>query len=96
LSEVAIFFSLYACSDDVGQGIMKPDIMVPEAPRVVLPLVTSSNIKLELDKKKELVTTQLRNTVSDLSLAADDLIIPWNELILKEKIGAGTRKFSLF
>lgn len=75
---------------------MKPDIMVPEAPRVVLPLVTSSNIKLELDKKKELVTTQLRNTVSDLSLAADDLIIPWNELILKEKIGAGTRKFSLF
>lgn len=70
--------------------------MVPEAPRVVLPLVTSSNIKLELDKKKELVTTQLRNTVSDLSLAADDLIIPWNELILKEKIGAGTRKFSFF
>lgn len=68
--------------------------MVPEAPREVLPLITSSNVKP--DKKKELVTPQLRNTVSDLSLAADDLIIPWNELILKEKIGAGTRKFSLF
>jgi serine/threonine-protein kinase CTR1 len=51
---------------------------------------------MKLDKKKELVTLQLRNTVSDLSLAADDLIIPWNELVLKEKIGAGTRKFSLF
>jgi serine/threonine-protein kinase CTR1 len=35
-------------------------------------------------------TQQLWNTVSDLSLAADDLIIPWSELILKEKIGAGT------
>ena len=73
---------------------MKPDIMVPEAPREVLPLITSSNMKL--DKKKELVTPQLWNTVTDLSLAADDLIIPWNELVLKEKIGAGTRKFSLF
>jgi serine/threonine-protein kinase CTR1 len=62
--------------------------MVPEAPREVLPLITSSNMKL--DKKNELVTPQLRNTVSDLSLAADDLIIPWNELVLKEKIGAGT------
>lgn len=68
--------------------------MVPEAPRELLPLITSSNMKL--DKKKELVTLQLQNTVSDLSLAADDLIIPWNELVLKEKIGAGTRKFSLF
>jgi len=35
-------------------------------------------------------TQQLRHTVSDLSLAADDLIIPWNELVLKEKIGAGS------
>ncbi|CAD6225707.1 unnamed protein product [Miscanthus lutarioriparius] len=71
-----------------GQAVMKPDIMVPEAPREVLPLITSSNMKL--DKKKELVTPQLWNTVSDLSLAADDLIIPWNELVLKEKIGAGS------
>jgi serine/threonine-protein kinase CTR1 len=95
LSEVTIyFFSLYVFSDDGGQAVMKPDNMVPEAPRELLPLITSSNMKL--DKKKELVTLQLRNTVSDLSLAADDLIIPWNELVLKEKIGAGTRKFSLF
>jgi serine/threonine-protein kinase CTR1 len=74
-----------------GQAAMKPDIIVPEAPREVLPLI-SSNMKL--DKKKELKlieeTQQLRHTVSDLSLAADDLIIPWNELVLKEKIGAGS------
>jgi serine/threonine-protein kinase CTR1 len=70
---------------------MKPDIIVLEAPHEVLPLVTSSNLKL--DKKQELAFikgTQLWNTVSDLSLAADDLIIPWGDLVLKEKIGAGT------
>ncbi|XP_062194397.1 serine/threonine-protein kinase CTR1 isoform X2 [Phragmites australis] len=33
---------------------------------------------------------KLQDTVSGLSLAADDLIIPWNELVLKEKIGAGS------
>ncbi|KAK3132638.1 hypothetical protein QOZ80_6AG0525500 [Eleusine coracana subsp. coracana] len=75
-----------------GQPAIKPDIIVPEAPREVLPLITSSNLKL--DKKQELAliegTQQLRNTVSDLSLAADDLIIPWSELVLKEKIGAGS------
>ncbi|KAL6838511.1 hypothetical protein ACP4OV_031756 [Aristida adscensionis] len=75
-----------------GQAALKPDIILPEAPREVLPLITSSNLKM--DKKKELAliegTQQLRNTVSDLSLAADDLIIPWNELVLKEKIGAGS------
>lgn len=83
--------SMYLCSGDAGQASMKPDIIVPEAPREVLPLITSSNMKL--DKKKELKlieeTQHLRHTVSDLSLAADDLIIPWNELVLKEKIGAG-------
>lgn len=82
----------YLCSVNVGQPAMKPDIIVPEAPREVLPLITSSNLKL--DKKQELAliegTQQLRNTVSDLSLAADNLIIPWSELVLKEKIGAGT------
>lgn len=72
---------------------MKPAIIVPEDPRKVLPLITSSNLKL--DKKQQLAliegTKQLQDTVSGLSLAADDLIIPWNELVLKEKIGAGTR-----
>jgi serine/threonine-protein kinase CTR1 len=66
--------------------------MIAEALREVLPRVTSSTLKL--DKKQELAliegTRQLRNTVSDLSLAADDLIIPWSELVLKEKIGTGT------
>jgi len=63
---------------------------VPEAPREVLPLI-SSNMKLDRKKELKLIeeTQQLRHTVSDLSLAADDLIIPWNELVLKEKIGAG-------
>jgi serine/threonine-protein kinase CTR1 len=54
--------------------------------------MTSSN--LTADKKKEFQLLEgnqyLRSTVSDLSLAVDDLIIPWNELVLKEKIGAGT------
>ncbi|KAL6601535.1 hypothetical protein ACP70R_044755 [Stipagrostis hirtigluma subsp. patula] len=75
-----------------GQAAVRPDVILPEAPREVLPLITSSNLKV--DKKKELAlieeTQHLRNTVSDLSLAADDLIIPWNELVLKEKIGAGS------
>lgn len=75
---------------DAGQASMKPDIIVPEAPREVLPLITSSNMKLDKKKELKLIETQhLRHTVSDLSLAADDLIIPWNELVLKEKIGAG-------
>ena len=79
-------------SDDVGQATMNPDIILPEAPREVLPLMTSSN--LTADKKKEFQLLEgnqyLRSTVSDLSLAVDDLIIPWNEMVLKEKIGAGT------
>ncbi|KAG2633570.1 hypothetical protein PVAP13_2NG262500 [Panicum virgatum] len=74
-----------------GQAAMKPDIVVPEAPREVLPLI-SSNMKLDRKKELKLIeeTQQLRHTVSDLSLAANDLIIPWNELVLKEKIGAGS------
>jgi serine/threonine-protein kinase CTR1 len=71
---------------------MNSDIILPEAPREVLPLMTASN--LTADKKKEFQLLEgnqyLRSTVSDLSLAVDDLIIPWNELVLKEKIGAGT------
>ncbi|KAJ1288982.1 hypothetical protein BS78_02G130700 [Paspalum vaginatum] len=84
--------NLLFSDSSIGQAVMKPDIIVPEAPREVLPLITSSNMKL--DKKKELAlidgTQPLRNAVSDLSLAADDLIIPWSELVLKEKIGAGS------
>ncbi|CAM0953185.1 unnamed protein product [Alopecurus aequalis] len=75
-----------------GQATMNPEIILPEAPREVLPLMTSSN--LTADKKKEFQLLEgnqyLRSTVSDLSLAVDDLIIPWNELVLKEKIGAGS------
>lgn len=81
-----------AYSDDVGQAIANSDIILPEAPREVLPLMTPSN--LTADKKKEFQLIEgnqyLRSTVSDLSLAVDDLIIPWSELVLKEKIGAGT------
>ena len=85
LSEVDILWS-----GDAGQAAIKPDIIVPEAPREVLPLI-SSNMKLDRKKELKLIeeTQQLRHTVSDLSLAANDLIIPWNELVLKEKIGAG-------
>uniref|UniRef100_A0A0D3HA62 non-specific serine/threonine protein kinase n=1 Tax=Oryza barthii TaxID=65489 RepID=A0A0D3HA62_9ORYZ len=75
-----------------GQAAVSSDAILPEAPREVLPLITSSNLKA--DKKKEFKLIEgnqyLRSTVSDLSLAVDDLIIPWNELILKEKIGAGS------
>lgn len=84
--------NLLFSDSSTGQVVMKPDVIVPEAPREVLPLITPSIMKL--DKKKELAlidgTQQLRNSVSDLSLAADDLIIPWSELVLKEKIGAGS------
>ncbi|VAI00709.1 unnamed protein product [Triticum turgidum subsp. durum] len=75
-----------------GQAIANSDIILPEAPREVLPLMTPSN--LTADKKKEFQLIEgnqyLRSTVSDLSLAVDDLIIPWSELVLKEKIGAGS------
>ncbi|KAE8817350.1 Serine/threonine-protein kinase CTR1 [Hordeum vulgare] len=75
-----------------GQAIANPDIILPEAPREILPLMTPSN--LTADKKKEFQLIEgnqyLRSTVSDLSLAVDDLIIPWSELVLKEKIGAGS------
>ncbi|KAF0911546.1 hypothetical protein E2562_011176 [Oryza meyeriana var. granulata] len=75
-----------------GQAAVSSDVILPEAPREVLPLITSSNLKA--DKKKEFKLIEgnqyLRSTVSDLSLAVDDLIIPWNELVLKEKIGAGS------
>uniref|UniRef100_A0A0E0B6R6 non-specific serine/threonine protein kinase n=1 Tax=Oryza glumipatula TaxID=40148 RepID=A0A0E0B6R6_9ORYZ len=75
-----------------SQAAVSSDAILPEAPREVLPLITSSNLKA--DKKKEFKLIEgnqyLRSTVSDLSLAVDDLIIPWNELILKEKIGAGS------
>lgn len=78
-------------SDDVGQAAMKSDIILPEAPREVLPLITSSNLKADQKKEFKLIDghQQLWSTVSDLSLAVDYLIIPWNELVLKEKIGAG-------
>uniref|UniRef100_A0A453H028 Protein kinase domain-containing protein n=1 Tax=Aegilops tauschii subsp. strangulata TaxID=200361 RepID=A0A453H028_AEGTS len=75
-----------------GQAIANSDIILPEAPREVLPLMSPSN--LTADKKKEFQLIEgnqyLRSTVSDLSLAVDDLIIPWSELVLKEKIGAGS------
>jgi serine/threonine-protein kinase CTR1 len=66
--------------------------MIAEAPLEVMPPLTSSNLKLDREQELALIegTRQLRNTVSDLSLAADDLIIPWSELVLKEKIGSGT------
>lgn len=78
----------------VGQAAVSSDAILPEAPREVLPLITSSNLKAEKKKEFKLIegNQYLRSTVSDLSLAVDDLIIPWNELILKEKIGAGTCK----
>uniref|UniRef100_A0A0E0GFR3 non-specific serine/threonine protein kinase n=1 Tax=Oryza nivara TaxID=4536 RepID=A0A0E0GFR3_ORYNI len=75
-----------------GQAAVSSDAILPEAPREVLPLITSSNLKAEKKKEFKLIegNQYLRSTVSDLSLAVDDLIIPWNELILKEKIGAGS------
>ncbi|KAM0899444.1 hypothetical protein ACQ4PT_021307 [Festuca glaucescens] len=97
-------YQMYSKKHDAGDGItsgwvpvkgqptINSDIILPEAPREVLPLMTSSN--LTADKKKEFQLLEgnqyLRSTVSDLSLAVDDLIIPWNELVLKEKIGAGS------
>jgi serine/threonine-protein kinase CTR1 len=66
--------------------------MIAEAPPEVMPPLTSSNLKLDRGQELALMegTRQLQNTVRDLSLAADDLIIPWSELVLKEKIGSGT------
>ncbi|KAL5206028.1 hypothetical protein ABZP36_034237 [Zizania latifolia] len=75
-----------------GQAAVNSDAILPEAPREVLPLITSANLEAGKNKEFKLIegNQQLRSTVSGLSFAVDDLIIPWKELVLKEKIGAGS------
>nr|CAB3452837.1 unnamed protein product [Digitaria exilis] len=56
--------NLLFSDSSTGQASMKPDIIVPEAPREVLPLITSSNMKLDKKKELKLIETQhLRHTV---------------------------------
>ncbi|KAG8050273.1 hypothetical protein GUJ93_ZPchr0009g1750 [Zizania palustris] len=75
-----------------GQAAVNSDAILPEAPREVLPLITSANLEAGKNNEFKLIegNQQLRSTVSSFSFAVDDLIIPWNELVLKEKIGAGS------
>ncbi|XP_072979871.1 uncharacterized protein [Typha angustifolia] len=59
----------------------------------VLPLIPSSNLKSDKKKDFRFVEDHQRGrnrSNSDITFAVDDLDIPWNELVLKEKIGAGS------